>query len=96
MRIPDKTGHVELPLSEMHPGEDGHILAINGDPAIRQHLLEMGFTIGAPVEFIRAAPLSDPITVRIRGYQLSLRRREADSIWMRRCPPEIFNTSQGA
>jgi Fe2+ transport system protein FeoA len=92
---PDSTGHVEMPLSAMQPGEDGHVLAVRGDSSVRQHLLEMGFTVGAYVQFVRVAPLSDPLTVRIRGYQLSLRRREADSIWMRRCPPEIFDTNQG-
>jgi ferrous iron transport protein A len=43
---------------------------------------------------VRVAPLGDPITVRIRGYELSLRRQEADCIRVRRCPPEIADPWQ--
>jgi len=88
----DETGHVEAPLSGMLPGDEGHVLALRGNPEYRQHLLEMGFTPGTPVTFVRSAPLSDPITVCVRGYQLSLRRREAETVWMRRCPPEYAVT----
>ena len=84
----DDTGHVEAPLSSLLPGDEAHVLALRGDPDYRQHLLEMGFTPGTPVTFVRSAPLGDPITVCVRGYQLSLRRREAEAVWMRRCPPE--------
>jgi ferrous iron transport protein A len=86
---PDVTGHIEMPLSYLAPGEKGHVLGLRGDPETRQHLLEMGFTVGTPIDFLRIAPLGDPITVRVRGYHLSLRRQEADAIWMRRCPPEL-------
>jgi Fe2+ transport system protein FeoA len=86
---PDTTGHIPMPLSCMLPGEQGHVLEIQGDPETRQHLLEMGFTVGTQLDFLRVAPLRDPLTVRIRGYQLSLRRKEADAILVRRCPPEI-------
>lgn len=85
----DVTGHILMPLSSMLPGEQGHVQELHGDPEIRQHLLEMGFTVGTQLDFLRVAPLQDPITVRLRGYQLSLRRKEADAILMRRCPPEL-------
>jgi len=86
---PDATGHVEMPLSRMQPGEIGHIQSLCSECAARPHLLEMGFTPGTEIEFVRVAPLSDPLTVRIRGYQLSLRRREADAVWVRVCPPDF-------
>ena len=86
---PDETGHIPMPLSAMLPGEQGHVLDLQGDAETRQHLLEMGFTLGTQIDFIRVAPLGDPITVRIRGYHLSLRRKEADAILIRRCPPEM-------
>src|SRR5580704_3828596 len=70
---PDETGHIPMPLACMQPGEQGHVLEIQGDPETRQHLLEMGFTVGTQLDFLRVAPLRDPLTVRIRGYQLSLR-----------------------
>ena len=85
---PDATGHVEMPLSRMQPGDQGHILSLCTCCAARQHLLELGFTPGTPIEFIRRAPLGDPLTVRVRGYQLSLRRLEAEAVRVRRCPPD--------
>lgn len=84
----DETGHIEAPLSQLLPGDEAHVVALRGNPEYRQHLLEMGFTPGTAVTFVRSAPLGDPITVRVRGYQLSLRKREAEAVWMRRCPPE--------
>jgi Fe2+ transport system protein FeoA len=61
-------------------GKIGKVVKLDGVPSLRQHLLEMGFTKGTPVEFIRQAPLGDPIDLRLRGYRLSLRRAEAASI----------------
>jgi Fe2+ transport system protein FeoA len=86
---PDETGHREMPLSRMAPGEYGHVLSLCPDCDVRAHLLELGFTPGTEITVVRVAPLGDPLTIRLRGYQLSLRRREADAILMRRCPPEF-------
>lgn len=85
----DPTGHTRMPLSRMVPGDDGHVLELQGNSEIRQQLLELGFTKGASVGFVRVAPMSDPITVRVRGYQLALRREQAEAIIMLRCPPEL-------
>lgn len=85
----DETGHTEMPLSRMRPGEFGHVLTLQPGCEVREHLLELGFTPGTEITVIRAAPLGDLLTVRIRGYQLSLRRREAEAITMRRCPPDF-------
>ena len=91
---PDATGHVVLPLSQMRPGDRGHVLSLCECCAARQHLLELGFTAGTPIEFIRRAPLGDPLTVRLRGYQLSLRRHEAEAVRVRRCPPDWDDDAQ--
>lgn len=85
----DETGHTEIPLSRMQPGEFGHVLTLHPDADVREHLLELGFTPGTEITVVRVAPLGDPLTVRIRGYQLSLRQREAEVIQMRRCPPDF-------
>ncbi len=86
---PDETGHREMPLSRLAPGDYGHVLSLCEGCDARAHLLELGFTPGTEIMVVRVAPLGDPLTVRLRGYQLSLRRREADAILMRRCPPEM-------
>ncbi len=85
---PDADGHVQMPLSRMRPGDQGHVISLCAECAARYHLLELGFTAGIMVEVIRIAPFGDPITVRIRGCQLSLRGQEAEAITMRRCPPQ--------
>jgi ferrous iron transport protein A len=48
--------------------------------SVRQRLLEMGLTKGTNVELIRFAPMGDPIEISVRGYRLSLRRVEAESV----------------
>jgi ferrous iron transport protein A len=48
----------------------------------RARFLEMGLLVGTPVRLVRFAPLGDPVEIRLRGYNLSLRRHEADQIWI--------------
>lgn len=92
---PDETGHTEMPLCEMRPGDLGHVLALRLGAEARAHLLELGFTPGTEVSVVRVAPLGDPLTVRLRGYHLSLRRREAEAVTMRRCPPGSVSPEAG-
>lgn len=70
----------ERPLSQLAPGDSGRVHHLEGDPAVRQRLQEMGLVKGSSIRFVRAAPLGDPIEVRVRGYHLSLRRQEADAV----------------
>ena len=67
-------------LNEMAVAEAGEVQNVKGDPTISQWLWEMGFAPGAQVEVIRFAPLGDPMEVKIRGYRLALRKREASMI----------------
>jgi ferrous iron transport protein A len=68
-------------LDSLKPGESGTVVTIEAiSPRIRQRLLEMGVTKGTTVHLVRFAPLGDPLEISIRGYRLSLRREEAESI----------------
>ncbi len=67
-------------LSEMAAGEHGKIVLLDLPPEPRQRLLEMGMTVGAEVQVVRFAPLGDPVEIKIRGYQLSIRKHEAAGI----------------
>ncbi len=67
-------------LSEIKVGEHAVITAIGGEGELRQHLLDMGLIPGAEIEVIKYAPMGDPIEIRIHGYLLTLRRREAEQI----------------
>jgi len=65
-------------LGELKPGARATVDAVDGEDAVVQRLLEMGLVEGTPVEFLRTAPLGDPIEVRVDGrYNLSLRRSDA-------------------
>ncbi|MCE5323774.1 DtxR family transcriptional regulator [bacterium] len=67
-------------LSDLEPGSKGRIVFVHGHGPIRRRLMEMGVTSGADFEVIRMAPMGDPIEIRIRGYNLSLRKCEAEHI----------------
>jgi ferrous iron transport protein A len=71
------------PLSSLTPGSRGVVTAIQVPPAHRARMLEMGLLVGTPVEVVRFAPMGDPVEIRIRGYNLSLRRHEADLVLVR-------------
>ena len=67
-------------LNELERGEKGKIVKIGGKGSIHRRLLDMGLVSGSEVEMERVAPLGDPIEVRVKGYNLSLRKEEAASI----------------
>lgn len=70
----------ELSLAKLPIGAQARVIAVKGGGAITRRLMEMGVVPGAPVRVIKAAPLGDPIEVRVRGYHLALRRTEAQTI----------------
>jgi Fe2+ transport system protein FeoA len=70
----------ELTLDRCPPGHGGKILRVGGAPDLAQRLLELGFVPGTPVSVVKCAPLGDPLQVTVRGYHLSLRKREAHNI----------------
>lgn len=67
-------------LSELSTGEKGIIVKIMGRGAFRKRIIEMGFIRGKEVKVIQNAPLKDPIHYRIMGYDVSLRRQDAELI----------------
>jgi len=67
-------------LSELKRGEKGRIVKIGGTGSIRRRLLDMGLVSGSDIEMERVAPLGDPIEIKVKGYNLSLRKEEAASI----------------
>ena len=67
-------------LSELKTGESATILKVTGHGGFRRRIMEMGFIRGQRVEVILNAPLKDPIEYKIMGYDISLRRTEADMV----------------
>ena len=56
------------------------VVSVTGAGAVARRLMEMGVVPGAPVSVVKAAPLGDPLEVRVRSYHLALRRAEANTI----------------
>ena len=71
------------PLSALPAGTKGTVAEIQIPPESRGRLLEMGLLVGTSVELIRFAPLGDPVEIKVRGYHLTLRKHEADLIFVR-------------
>jgi len=68
------------PLSELKPQEKGRIVKVGGWGRIRRRLFDMGVVAGAEVEVLRVAPLGDPVEIKVKGYDLALRKKEAGNI----------------
>ena len=67
-------------LSELHTGEKAIILKVKGHGGFRKRIVEMGFIKGQRVEVLLNAPLQDPVKYKVMGYEVSLRRQEAEMI----------------
>ena len=68
-------------LGGLKPGQSGHVLASGSDdPRVKRRLVDMGITPGTEVTVRKIAPLGDPIEINLRGYELSLRKADADHI----------------
>ena len=71
-------------LGEMNPGQEAYIAGYReGEGAYKKRLLAMGLTRGAKVTLKKIAPLGDPVEVEVRGFNLSLRKSEADILILR-------------
>jgi Fe2+ transport system protein FeoA len=71
---------MEKQLNEVKPLAKGTIKSIKSSGALKRKLLDMGVVPGSQLEVIRVAPLGDPVEVRIKGYNLSLRKEEAKQV----------------
>lgn len=69
-------------LSEFNVGETGRVVKVEGGGQIRRRLFDMGVTPNAEILLRKKAPLGDPLEVSIRGYELTLRKAEADGVYM--------------
>ena len=67
-------------LAMLKPGEKGTITDIGTIGPLRRRLMDMGVLVGVEVKVLKVAPLGDPIEVTVKGYNLSLRKKEAEGI----------------
>ena len=71
---------MEKLLSEYKIGEKGLVKNVSGEKRIRRRLFDMGITPGTEVYLRKKAPLGDPLEITLRGYELSLRKTEAECV----------------
>lgn len=69
-----------MTLKDLKPGQSGKVTGIGEKGPMRRRIMDMGVTPGAMIKVVKVAPLGDPIEVNIRGYELSLRKDEAEQI----------------
>jgi ferrous iron transport protein A len=67
-------------LKETKPGETVCVAKISGAGPVKRRIMEMGITRGVEIHVRKVAPLGDPIEVTVRGYELSLRKADAELI----------------
>ena len=67
-------------LKSAKVGENYTVLKLHGEGAVKRRIMDMGLTKGVQVHVRKVAPLGDPIEVTVRGYELSLRKADADMI----------------
>ncbi|MDR0921806.1 MAG: ferrous iron transport protein A [Lactobacillales bacterium] len=68
------------PLNVLRVGESGKVVGIHGTGEVKRRLMDMGITRGVQVHIRKTAPLGDPIEINLRGYELTLRKSEAELI----------------
>lgn len=67
-------------LSDMKPGEVGTVAAVNGTGNVKHRLVDMGVVPGTTVRIMKYAPLADPVEIKVKNFELSLRISEAQMI----------------
>ncbi|MDO4590805.1 MAG: ferrous iron transport protein B [Slackia sp.] len=78
------TKRLAMTLDTLERGKDAVIASVDcADPSLRKHILDMGLTPGTEVSFVKCAPMGDPMEVRLRGYELTLRKEDAAHIAVR-------------
>jgi len=67
-------------LKDIKPGETVKVVKIGGEGPVKRRIMEMGITKGAEIFVRKVAPLGDPVEITVRGYELSLRKADAESV----------------
>ena len=67
-------------LNKVRIGSSAKVIKLHGEGATKRRIMDMGITKGTEVNVVKVAPLGDPIELSVRGYQLSIRKSDAEMI----------------
>ena len=67
-------------LKEVPVGQSAHVIKLHGEGAIKRRIMDMGITKGVEIFVRKVAPLGDPMELNVRGYELSIRKEDAEMI----------------
>ena len=67
-------------LRQAMVGETARVVKLHGEGAVKRRIMDMGITKGVEVYIRKVAPLGDPVEINVRGYELSIRKADADQI----------------
>lgn len=67
-------------LKDVKVGQDAKVVKLHGEGAIKRRIMDMGITKGVAVHIRKVAPLGDPVEITVRGYELSIRKADAQMI----------------
>lgn len=67
-------------LKQFKTGDTVTVVKLHGEGAVKRRIMDMGITKGVTIEIRKVAPLGDPIEINVRGYELSLRKADAEMI----------------
>lgn len=69
-----------MTLKDAKVGQTVHVVRLNGDGALKRRIMDMGITKGTSLYVKKLAPLGDPMELTVRGYELSLRKADAEMV----------------
>ena len=73
-----------MTLRDLNPGDSAKVVKINGEGAIKRRIMDMGLTKGTGFVVRKVAPLGDPVEITVRGYELSIRKYDAELVEVER------------
>ena len=76
----ERVGRIMKTLRQIKPGQTAVVVKLHGEGAVRRRIMDMGITKGVEVYVRKMAPLGDPMELNVRGYELSLRKADAEMI----------------
>jgi len=69
-----------MTLRDLKPGDTAKVVKINGEGAIKRRIMDMGLIKGTSFSVRKVAPLGDPVEITVRGYELSIRKFDAEMV----------------